>query len=354
MGGIAGTTLTVNGSNSGFTALTASGLTLNAGTSSIVINANGGSGTVLNLGTVTQAAGGIVNFTQPTGTQSSTNGITGTFSNYNSNIIVGGTTKSAYATVNATDFAYLSGTNVVPVSNYKLASTGMAGNTQIADVDANATSGGSTPQAVRFNQAGFTLNNSGGSMNLQTGGILATAAGTGCGISGGSISTLNGATAVNVIDYGSLSISAAIVNSGGTVVALVKAGTGTTTLTGASTYSGNTYLAAGYVQVGATETAGTSGPLGKANTAGTILFSGGGLQFSAANTNDYSNRFSIAGNQPIKIDTNSQPVTFGTAIQGVGTSLNKVGAGMLTLSNANNSYSGPTTVNGGTLAITGA
>jgi autotransporter-associated beta strand protein len=112
------------------------------------------------------------------------------------------------------------------------------------------------------------------------------------------------------------------------------------------------------LNAGVAETAGVSGPFGNqlANAAGTILFGGGTLQYSAANNNDYSGRFSTSGNQPISIDTNGQSVTFGTAIQGAGTSLTLIdstGSGSLTLT-ASNTYSGGTTVASGTLVAENA
>ncbi|MEI8194406.1 MAG: autotransporter-associated beta strand repeat-containing protein, partial [Phycisphaerae bacterium] len=132
---------------------------------------------------------------------------------------------------------------------------------------------------------------------------------------------------------------------------LTKVGTGTLTLTGANTYTGSTTLKAGTLNLGSAEIAGTSGPLGKSAAAnpGSIVFSGGTLQYSATNTNDYSGRFSTAANQAISIDTNGQNVTFATALTSSGGSLTKSGAGTLTLSSGANTYTGGTTVSAGEL-----
>ena len=62
------------------------------------------------------------------------------------------------------------------------------------------------------------------------------------------------------------------------------------------------------------------------------------------------------GTRRISIDVNGQNVTFATAIQGTGTSLtltNSAGSGGLTLP-ANNTYTGATTNNGGTLTVSGS
>ena len=132
-------------------------------------------------------------------------------------------------------------------------------------------------------------------------------------------------------------------NTGFGTLLLVKEGTGTETLTGANTYSGGTTFAGGIVN------AGSAGAMG---SAGTLSFQGGTLQYSAANQTDYSGRFSTANNQAVSIDTNGQSVTFASALTSNGGSLTKLGAGTLTLTGTN-SYTGPTTVNAGILAING-
>jgi autotransporter-associated beta strand protein len=146
-----------------------------------------------------------------------------------------------------------------------------------------------------------------------------------------------------------LTVSGNISGAGG--VQLTDAGT--LTLTGANTYTGNTTLIAGKINLGVAENADVSGPLGKqpANAAGTIILSGGTLQYSAANTNDYSGRFSTAANQAYNVDTNGQTVTWASALTSSGGTLTKSGAGTLRLSGAN-TFSGGLAINAGTLYIT--
>ena len=96
--------------------------------------------------------------------------------------------------------------------------------------------------------------------------------------------------------------------------------------------------------------AGSAGALG---STGTLSFSGGTLQYSAANQTDYSPRFSSAASQTYSVDTNGQNVTFATGLTGSDGNLIKFGPGTLTLSGAN-TYTGSTVVNAGTLAVTGS
>ena len=126
-------------------------------------------------------------------------------------------------------------------------------------------------------------------------------------------------------------------------------------LNGSNTYTGTTTLSGGTVNLGSGETAGVSGPLGNSPAAnpGSIVLSGGFLQYSGANNNDYSGRFGTGSNQSYNVDVNGQTVTWATALTSSGGSLrvlSTVPGGMLILS-ASNTYTGPTTVNGGTLPV---
>ena len=269
------------------------------------------------------------------------------------------------------------GSGMLTLSNqnsYTGATTVSGGTLVLADGANNYTwSGGtiviagpSTLQVTgnKYNFAGttFTFNSTGGGTinTAATGGggfvltgndTFATSGGAQDTISGGGQwLNLNGQTATFNVTRGTaasdLRITEPLWNGGNIVVT----GNGILALTGVNTYSGSTSINGGTVNAGIAQNGTASGPFG---ATGTISFGGGTLQYSAANQYDYSARFSTVGNQLWSIDTNGQNVTFATALQGAGSSLTKVGSGMLTLS-GNNSYTGGTTVVGGTLVGTGA
>ncbi len=136
--------------------------------------------------------------------------------------------------------------------------------------------------------------------------------------------------------------SGSIKNTSGTL-ALVKAGAGTEVLSGTNTYTGGTTLSGGLVNFTPSALPFTTNP---AN----ITFNGGGLQYAAGNTEDISAGIApIAAGQAAIIDTGTNSVAFNSPLSGSG-GLTKAGAGTLSL-NVPNSFTGPTTVTGGTLNV---
>ena len=125
---------------------------------------------------------------------------------------------------------------------------------------------------------------------------------------------------------------------------LRKSGAGTLTLAGANSHTGGTVLAGGTVALGSAEALGSSG---------TIAFVGGAIQYSAANTADYSARISTGTGQAFVIDTNSQNVAFATGLKGASNPLTKRGAGTLSLSGSG-SFTGATRIADGTLELANA
>ena len=120
-------------------------------------------------------------------------------------------------------------------------------------------------------------------------------------------------------------------------------GTGVLTLAASNSYTGTTYLNGGILSLGnSAALAGTAG----------ITFGGGTLQFSAGSTPDYSAKI-VNSSTAISVDPNGQSVTFGGALSSSnngGLTLTGTNGGTLILA-GNNAYSGPTAVNNGTLNL---
>jgi autotransporter-associated beta strand protein len=119
----------------------------------------------------------------------------------------------------------------------------------------------------------------------------------------------------------------------------------------------NTVTVSGTVTTGTTGTVTTTsaGPLGLSptgfpNLPNYISFTGGTLQHTSTNTNDYSARIANSSSA-IKLDTNGQRVVYASRLDETNVGgLTKLGSGTLVLSGANE-YSGPTTVSAGTLLV---
>ena len=186
--------------------------------------------------------------------------------------------------------------------------------------------------------------------------VLAGSVGVGTGATlklaqDGTLGTLlsGGSLRANITNSGSLQIS---VLDGSKTVANLISGTGSLekidvgrlVLSGSNTYSGNTVLTAGIVNMGGSLALGS----------GSISFNGGTLQYGfSGDGTDLSSRIAntTSGNKVV-IDTNGNDVSFGAALGGAG-GLLKYGTGKLTL-NAANTFSGPASLQGGTLELAAA
>ncbi len=122
---------------------------------------------------------------------------------------------------------------------------------------------------------------------------------------------------------------------------LTKSGIGTLTVALANSYSGGTTLNAGVLSF-------ANSALG---TAGNITLNGGTLQWNGSNTQDISSQLVMADSTTATLDTQGNSVTMGNAIGSNSSgALVKIGSGTLALAAAN-TYTGGTTVNGGTLSL---
>ncbi|MEI6072621.1 MAG: autotransporter-associated beta strand repeat-containing protein, partial [Verrucomicrobiae bacterium] len=258
------------------------------------------------------------------------------------NTYTGATTVSA-GTLKVGNATALS-TSAVSVTSgaaLDLNGTVMTGTNALTLNGTGITSGGAliNSSATAGTYAGLITLGSASSIIAGTGNIAVSNPGT---ITGAYGLTLGGA------QNGSL---ASIIGTGAGT--LTKQDAGTWILSGANTYTGTTTVTGGLLNLNVAEIAGTSGPLGNSTAANSIVLQGGGLQFTSNNTYDYSGRLQLADASTGTINTNGQNVTFANAI-GVGSlktgALTKSGSGTLTL-NAANTYTGTTTVSGGTLKV---
>ncbi|MGU3495730.1 autotransporter domain-containing protein [Xanthobacteraceae bacterium A53D] len=122
----------------------------------------------------------------------------------------------------------------------------------------------------------------------------------------------------------------------------MKKGAGTLILEGvANIYTGGTTVQGGLIEFAALGSFGS----------GAITLNGGGLRWATGNTADVSGRLTALGAGGATFDTNGNDVSFASALSGAG-GITKAGAGTLTLTAAN-TYSGATSITGGTLVASG-
>ena len=288
---------------------------------------------------------------------------------------------------NGATWASVSGGNIVPFTSYATANTFGTYQTH-TDLTLDTSTGAATTGDIRFNVDGKTLTLT-GALNVDAGGILVTpnAATSGATITGSTLYGNGGGKKLVIFNYGKLTIASQITD---TANGIVFTGTGTTTLTGTNIYTGATTISAGTVKIGnATALGASTAAVSVANDAvldlngtvmtntnaltinGTGIGSGGALTNSSATAGTYaglltlgsaSSMIASAGNISL---TNTGTITgsglgltvggtYNTTISsiigtGAGT-LTKQDAGTLTLSGAN-TYTGATTVTGGTLKV---
>lgn len=264
-------------------------------------------------------------------------------------------TGSGNLAINATDKIILAnttndytGSTTVNSGTLQLGTDHALGNTSLLDIAAGATTdmNGKTQTvgalggagSLNVNSGNLTVSNGGdfggviagdtGTVDLKGGTLTLTGANTFTGtttVTSGSLQVGNGGTtgsyAGNIANEGSVIFNRSddiayggVVNGSGN---LVKDGNGTLTLTGVNAYTGGTEVNAGTLQIG---DGGTNGIIiGDIANAGGVVF----------------NR--------------SDDIAFGGVISGNG-SMSKEGNGVLTLT-ADQTYTGTTSVNAGTLAI---
>jgi autotransporter-associated beta strand protein len=216
----------------------------------------------------------------------------------------------------------------------------------------SSTAGNATIITNNGGTTAFGANSTGGSARLITnaGGAVDISGLTTAGLTLGSIEGAgNYRLGSKSLTVGSNNLSTEVSGSiqdggdaGGTGGSLVKVGSGTLTLSGVNTYSSGTILAGGTLRLANNQALGT----GALTATGSVV--------------DYANGVTIANAIVVNSNTTQLSVTNGSATQAGAISelngprpLEKIGAGALVLSGIN-TYSGPTTISGGALIVTGS
>jgi fibronectin-binding autotransporter adhesin len=151
--------------------------------------------------------------------------------------------------------------------------------------------------------------------------------------------TISGSTGVlTATSYAAQTGTASAILAGG---AFAKTTTGTVTLSGANTFTGGVNITAGTLVVS------SDANLGDAANNVTVAAA------TLASTGSFSTSRNVTlgtGVDTISVSTAANTLTIAGTVSGAG-ALSKAGPGTLVLSSVNNSYSGGTTVNAGTLSI---
>lgn len=306
------------GSGSLAGSLGSGGVAINAGTT-LVFDSSASQ----NVANVLSGAGSLIKRGSGTLTLSGTNSFTGAVSlNGGSLQLNGGSSIGDLAAV-----SLATGTNLGVSSNETIGSLSGAG-TVVLQSDAVLTIGGNNNSTV----FGGSLTGIGGVTKTGSGTFIYTGTGNFQGtltISGGTLQlgdntttgAINGGPIVNnaslVFNRSNDNSVNALISGTGTVT---KQGTNTLTVTGANSYSGGTTISGGTLQLGSGSTVGSLGTGGVTISSGTTLLS------------------------------NSSGAQSVGALSGSG-SLVQSGTGVLTLTAAASGFTGTTTINAGTIAI---
>ena len=315
---------------------------LSAGTASTVTRTSGTS--VLQMNEITRNAGASLDF----GAASIANTDT-----LNTNGILG-----VWATINGTDFAmnstdgadgditaYNSYTDVARLTPGTIAD-GSTTNVRILEGSGSAgniTLGAATTTVNTLNQSdsggtgGATIDTA--SNTLQTNGILV---GTGAGdltigtaVDSGTLKSATSGGELELHNFGNLTINAVIADNT-TASSVMKAGSGTATLSGANTYTGTTTVYAGTLSLN-NENALQNSTLDTGTSGSQQVTFGAGGNYNIGGLKG-ADDLVLSGGKNIFVGSNNSDTTFSgvlNVVSGGGGTLTKVGDGTLTLSGAN-------------------
>jgi len=331
---------------------TVGGVLINPGATAVVLTNN--SATAINYtfaqGAITRTVGGTVDYGNG-GSSTGTKAITTTTAIANG--ILGG-----YATYAGGDWAV--GTTIAPYAAYTTTTDPTtwvaANNVSLGAVSVGAFAGNTTINTLKYSATPVSdIALGGNTLTLAAGGLLVTGSAAPT-ISGG---TLEGGSGADLIvqqySTGNLTISANLADNTA-ATSLTKSGPGKLILTGTDTMTGTNFLNGGTVEVSDLSKL-ASGPLVMNN--GTLHYTGTSVTSSRNITlNGVGGTVDVTGGTTV---TQTGAVTGGGGFNSTLTpglnlgdwgGLTKNGNGNLVLA-VNNTYNGPTVVNGGMLIING-
>jgi fibronectin-binding autotransporter adhesin len=351
---MAGGTLTLTGAAGVANSQTLDGLNVTAGNNRIVTTSGAGGSMTLNLGALTRT-GGLMDFTLP---------ISGAITTTNGDGALG------WATVNGTDYAQILAGTITAFTAYSnkddagtwltgdiVSDTGGAANTPFANtVVGNVQLGG-----IKYTAAANSTVTVGGGNTLGVDGTIIVAASIGNAsqtITGGSLTGGSGGGTIGVLHNGTgtgtFTIASTIVNNGG-ATGFIKGGAGRVSLTGANSYTGGTTLSGGTLVVNSVANGGVASSIGASTAApSNLVIESGTLEYAGATAATDRGFVLVNGgsSRTIQITNGAANLTFSGVVSGPDdASLIKTGTGTLTLANAANTFTGVTTVSGGTLAV---
>ncbi|KAA0178600.1 autotransporter outer membrane beta-barrel domain-containing protein, partial [Cupriavidus gilardii] len=346
-----GGALSVTGAAGATNSQSFAGLNVVGGNNTVGATAGSGGTVNVNLGAINHD-GGLVDFVKSGST----------------NITTSNTTLGGWATVNGTDYAKVEGGNIVAFTEDDYTDQDNAAtwqnNQYITDVDGFYGEVGSTVQlaGLRYTEPTATNVTVANGQTLGVDGTIIVAPSVGANdqtITGGSITGTAGGGELGVQQNstGNFTIGSQVVDNGGSI-GFTKAGTGLVTLTNAgNNYTGATTVGAGTLSVANIGNGGAASGIGASSSdASNLVIQGATLQYTGGTTtSDRGFTLGRSGAVPhgtIDVTQAGSTLTFaGEVVSPDGAGLTKKGAGTLALTNADNSYTGVTTVNSGTLAV---
>ncbi|MBZ9846364.1 autotransporter-associated beta strand repeat-containing protein, partial [Mesorhizobium sp. CA5] len=353
-----GGTLTVKGAAGETNLQSFGGLTITTGNNTVSATSGAGGSTTVSLGAITRT-GGLANFVLPTA---------GAIATSNADGALGG-----WATVNGSDYAKVVGGNIVAFTAADYVNQDNASLWQANQILSDAGGAANTPF---FNTVGASIQIGGLQYTAAANSTVTVASGQTLGvdgtiivapsvgaanqtITGGSMTgTLGGGVlGVQQNGTGTFTIASTIVDNTG-IVGFSKAGTGKVVLSGSNTYTGATTVSQGTLSINSVANGGVASAIGASTSASSnLMIQGATLEYtgpSASTDRGFTlARSGATTSGTINVTNAAANLSFsGQVVSPDGANFIKDGAGTLTLAGGNNNYTGTTTVNGGTLAVT--